>query len=424
MTSAPAISATLAASRATALPRNGLAWREEVLELANLFAGADADQHVTRLDQLVRRRRRVERPVALPDRDDHRARLVAHVQFADRLPGTLARFVHLDFLEHEVVAFRRRHDVEKSGYLRLEHEVRHHAPRGRVGSDDAVRARELQLLLGILVACARDDRELGPLRAGGERDVEVVGVGVGRGNEAARAFKPGFRQVLVLGAVALDEEVTRLGRRGKRVVTEVEHDVGDAGGAKLLPDPPPHAAVAADDEVVTQPFDRLPPPALSDRSREDPAGDRLDDGSADVRKDSHAAQHDRDGPEPAACALRRRVESVQRCGDDRTVERVEPALAEDELETERSDRELSSRSRENPPDPAQGEAPLHACIVGAWTRNPRSGSLTSTSTPTAWAGSTRTSRTSPSRSTSSRSRSRASTTRSRRATFRASSSRA
>ena len=49
----------------------------------------------------------------------------------------------------------------------------------------------------------------------------------------ARALEPGRGEILVLGAVALDEEVAPLLRDRERVLVEVEHDVLDARLAEL-----------------------------------------------------------------------------------------------------------------------------------------------------------------------------------------------
>ena len=67
-----------------------------------------------------------------------------------------------------------------------------------------------------------------------QRDVEVVGVRVGGGDETFRQLEPGAAEILVHGRVALDQQVAVLLRVGERLGAEVEHDVGHAGHAKLL----------------------------------------------------------------------------------------------------------------------------------------------------------------------------------------------
>src|SRR5207302_7882306 len=116
-----------------------------------------------------------------------------------------------------------------------------------------------------------------PRRARGERDVEVVGVGVRRRDEAARPLEPGLREVLVLDAIPLDEERARLTRRLDRVLAEVEDDERHAVRPELLRHAAADAAVAADDEVVLQSLDRPLPPSLGERAGDGVARDGLDD---------------------------------------------------------------------------------------------------------------------------------------------------
>src|SRR5207237_6056144 len=84
-TSAPAISPICAASRSTALARNGLLRAEQVLERAELLGGSCGDQHVAVVQPHLRVRRRVEGAVALAEGDDERARVLADVQLEERL---------------------------------------------------------------------------------------------------------------------------------------------------------------------------------------------------------------------------------------------------------------------------------------------------------------------------------------------------
>src|SRR5205823_9081380 len=116
-----------------------------------------------------------------------------------------------------------------------------------------------------------------------------------------------------------------------------------------------------------------------------------------------------------ARASRLRVDPGQRDGHDRPVERLDPALAQKLVEPDHPADEDDDEGGERVAETAEAEVVHRGCIVGAWTAKARSASSTSTSTPSRWPGSTRTSPTSPTRSTSSRSRSLGSTTRSRRA---------
>jgi hypothetical protein len=66
---------------------------------------------------------------------------------------------------------------------------------------------------------------------------------------------------------------------------EIEHDVRLAGQPELLRDAAADPAVAADDEVVAQVFDRPLPPSLGQHPRQHSAGDDLDDNRTGVRDD-------------------------------------------------------------------------------------------------------------------------------------------
>ena len=163
--------------------------REEVFERPDLVRRADADQDVADLDRRVGLGRRVEAAVRLAQGDHDRSGLVADAELADRPSRRRARPAHLDLGELEVGAGSRRHGVEERGHLWLEHEVRHHLARGRVRKHDAVRAGEDQLPLGVRIGRSRHDRQIGARRAGGEDDVEVVGVRVGGSHEPTRALQ-------------------------------------------------------------------------------------------------------------------------------------------------------------------------------------------------------------------------------------------
>ena len=61
------------------------------------------------------------------------------------------------------------------------------AARDVIREDDTVCARTQQLRFGLLDIRPCDDGQVGPQAARGENDEDVLGVGLGGGNEAARA---------------------------------------------------------------------------------------------------------------------------------------------------------------------------------------------------------------------------------------------
>ena len=84
--------------------RRTLRGREELLQTADLLLRADADQHVARVEHLVRAGRGDESAGAAPDGDDHRAGGVADVEIPKRMADRLARRLDRDLLEPQLVA--------------------------------------------------------------------------------------------------------------------------------------------------------------------------------------------------------------------------------------------------------------------------------------------------------------------------------
>ena len=142
-----------------------------------------------------------------------------------------------------------------------------------VRHDDAIGARELQLLLRVGVGSARDDLDVRPHGARRQSHVEVVGVVVGGDDDAARALDAGLLQVLVFGRVTEDQQLVVLLRGIDRFLAVVEHDERHARGAKLVGHLTADAAVAADDEVVAQVLDRSLPSPFRQNTGQDSAGD-------------------------------------------------------------------------------------------------------------------------------------------------------
>ncbi len=150
-------------------------------------------------------------------------------------------------------------ELEKRRDLRLQGQLRHLRPRRGVRLHDSVGACEHELALGLARGGARDDHQVRPLSARRERDVEILGIGVGRGEQPARAGDPDPFEALVVRAASLAEEHTVLPSELDRLVARVEHDVSLPGGLELLRRPAPDAPVAADDEVILDRVDHASP---------------------------------------------------------------------------------------------------------------------------------------------------------------------
>jgi hypothetical protein len=185
---------------------------------------------------------------------------------------------------------RSRHDVDEGRHLGTQDQVRHRASGCLVRLHDPVGACETELLRGVLVRRARDDEEVGLHGTRRQRDVEVVRVVVRCRDQAAGPLEPGLPQVIVVGAVSLEEQHTFLLGGLLRLRAEVEHDERRAFVPELVGHTPAHATEAADDVVAAQRLDRLSPPPLCQRPADHSTCDRLDQERPDVGKDSDPAR--------------------------------------------------------------------------------------------------------------------------------------
>ena len=185
-------------------------------------------------------------------------------------------------------------DVDHAGDLRVQREARHLRAAGLVGRDDARRPGAQELGLRVLGGRARHDRDVGAQLARGQRDEDVVGVGVHAGDDPARAHDPRGAQDLVLGRLALDEAHADPGGQLAVLGQRVDDDVARPGRAQVARDLAAHAPEAADDVVVAGGFDGLEGPALGEQVGE-MAGDedlRHRHQAVEERTD---AQHDEQG---------------------------------------------------------------------------------------------------------------------------------
>ena len=108
---------------------------------------------------------------------------------------------------------------------------------------------------------------------------------------------------------------------------------------ELRGDAPADTAVSADDHVIAQLFDLPPPPSLTEDVAEDAAGDGVDHDARDVEEDCHAREEQDDREDLARVGVGSAVQPRERRRDDRTVEGVDPPLAEKDLEPDGPDGE-------------------------------------------------------------------------------------
>ena len=146
-----------------------------------------------------------------------------------------------------------------------EHELRHAVAGDRHRLRDAVGACPLELPRGVGVGGARDDQQVGPDRARGDGDEEVVRVVARRGDETARLLDACRLEILVLRARAVDPRRVVFARCGKSLRIGVEDDVRHAGASELGRHGLANATVAADDVVVAQALDHFQSPPIAPR---------------------------------------------------------------------------------------------------------------------------------------------------------------
>ena len=97
-----------------------------------------------------------------------------------------------------------------------------------------------------------DDHQVGPQRAPGQHDVQVVRVRLERGDEDARVLDACLQQHGVVGDVALHGRVRKF-RQPSRVA--IDHDDPLAGPGDVPRDGSTDPAPAADDHVTAQILD-------------------------------------------------------------------------------------------------------------------------------------------------------------------------
>ena len=262
-TSVPASSLSAASTRSSALGGDTRPGRgEHVLERADVVARPDADHHVARIEDRVRRGARVVRASLLGHGDDGGAGVRrGYAARGSICPITGSR--------RTSICSKRRSGpswvvttLRKDATCGFSTRFAITRPAVEYGITTRSAPGQAQFPLRVLVGGARDDQQVGPRRPRRERHVQVVRIRVERRDQRLRALETGRAQVLVLDRVPLERQHPRFARGFDLVGIVVDDDEAGAGAAELVRDPPSDAAVAADDRVTAQPFDRLLPPSL------------------------------------------------------------------------------------------------------------------------------------------------------------------
>ena len=128
---------------------------------------------------------------------------------------------------------------------------------GLVRRDDAIGARPQQLLLGVLRGGPRDDQDVVAQLAGGQRDEDVLGVGVDARDHAPGPVDARLLEHVVLGGLVLDVRDPRLGGVLTMLGVHVDHDERRADPLQVTGDLAADAAESADDVVVGVGVDHL-----------------------------------------------------------------------------------------------------------------------------------------------------------------------
>ena len=167
-----------------------------------------------------------------------------------------------------------------------------------VGEDHLVRSCAQELFGGGVLGAAGQDKDLRIQLAGGQGDVEVLGVGLHHADDGAGPLDAGLAQHLVRSGVPLDDQSAQFKNLLGFVGLLPDHDQGKPPLVQLLGDDFSHPAVAADDHVPGKAgrlaFHAIPPEEVSNLAFHDELGDHGEDvqGCADAEQD----QHDGEGP--------------------------------------------------------------------------------------------------------------------------------
>jgi hypothetical protein len=172
-------------------------------------------------------------------------------------------------------------DVHRAGDVGVQRQPRHLGAGGLVRRDDPVGTGAAQLVLRLLERGAGDDRDVRAQLAGGQRDEDVLGVGVHAGDHRAGALDAGVAQRVVLGRLGEDEAHPR--PTGVLAVARllVDDHVGRARGAQVARDLAADPPEAADDEVVGEALGHAAGAAVGEHGRELTGDHQL--GQADQR---------------------------------------------------------------------------------------------------------------------------------------------
>src|SRR5437660_1802892 len=133
----------------------------------------------------------------------------------------------------------------------LDHSSRHQAA-FVFRDDDCIGGRVANRVCIALLAGARDDLCLGAQRAGGDRDVKIVGVTVDHDANAARPLNTGLHQNIVPLGVALDHQHTGVQQLTAEPLVGLDQHKRNLQAGELVDYRPAYLTVSADDEMILE----------------------------------------------------------------------------------------------------------------------------------------------------------------------------
>jgi hypothetical protein len=216
-----------------------------------------------------------------------------------------------------------------------------------------------------LIFGAGHDEQVGIQLACGQRDVDVVGIGRQRADQAAGTFDARLQKHCVLGGVALDAEKLFLPKVPQRLGVFLDHHERHGFGDQLLTHDAAHAAEAADDEVIGQLRDlsfHFAPPKGSLKL---PLDDLPCNQARAVQDDAQAAENQQHGKElPGGPQRLHLAVADRRESDHGHVEGINETHPHDDHVPQRADAGEAEQGNEGDQDrPAR-----HAGVLSAITR--------------------------------------------------------
>ena len=215
-------------------------------------------------------------------------------------------------------------DLDEIDHVGAQDGLGHAAAADQIRGNYLACAGPLQLDFRAFLAGAREDEEVRVEAAGGEGYVDVLRIGSYDGDKPLCSPDPCLEEGLVVGGIAVQEEITFFLQCFDNVGVLFHHKERERFGGEFPADQGTHPAEAADDIVVMQSFNLFfhffPP----DNALELPFEHDLGQASHDIADDADAENDETDGKEFAGVAQVVDFPETDRAeGDDRHIQGIE-----------------------------------------------------------------------------------------------------